>query len=725
MKIGKLTLVVMATAVALNVWGARVLRLQGSEDMTWDNTTATWLDENDSLTTYSGSWGAENDAVIGGPWFTGSKLTLNFWCHAGKVVFTNSQNLVLATRKDGTDSPAFGGQTKSLQKWGTGMLTVDASAWMYNTCDWELYAGTLTPSGSNRPASSNGAWLWGEVSATHRPRINVWGGVLEGHGNESFGKASSTVADEESCADVVVSTNGTFRPGITANCVNTYPLSFLHDLTIDGGTVDFSKKGYWGQGLLAVYHKLSFSGLKSYSLSFPGQCGKLALSIARQTEINVADITGNADADVTLADANIGPLGSPAVGYSAGLKKTGAGTLVFSKQIKNSEDGGAGRGLIGLNGKITVEDGLVRFDANNNKNEGDIEVTGGTLRLGSGQSSYTVPSNLGETFVGSLLREGRTITASGTGRIYFAQRNMFYYDGGTGVESVAPATFVAKDGGELVVGALDWTGTQRASVFFPNLRLENEGKVTLRDESGDWPNGSYGVMGTFSFGGTAPITVPAGTGQNHVFLLNSAKPTVFEVEDITGDPAEDATFTLPMGRYVYQIAAENQKPVGFRKTGAGTFRVNFVTSGLGAAGVSSINGTINVDEGTLQIDDGCQDATLAVSAGAFVSGTGKVRGLTLADGAGFVVKPGQEKHLSVSGAATIAGAGVVDIIAEGLAEDAPLKVAVVDFNGTLTGSENLSDWKVRVNGVEIDGKVLLNGKTLMAKRLRGMKVIVR
>lgn len=241
---------------------------------------------------------------------------------------------------------------------------------------------------------------------------------------------------------------------------------------------------------------------------------------------------------------------------------------------------------------------------------------------------------------------------------------------------------------------------------------------------------SGGVMGTMKFSGNRAYVLrqnTAVTTKCQQLLVNNNSKTVFDVADITGDAEPDVTFELPivLGKYSVEEQWVGPENVGYTKKGAGTMRLNYSNGGNGAGGVTSINGTINVEEGTLQVDDGCQDATLAVAAGAFVSGTGKVKGLTLADGAGFVVKPGQAKHLSVSGAATIAGAGVVDILAADVDEDDVLKVAVVDFNGTVTGTENLSAWKVLLNGEEIDGKVYLSGKTLMAKRTRGMALIFR
>ena len=138
-----------------------------------------------------------------------------------------------------------------------------------------------------------------------------------------------------------------------------------------------------------------------------------------------------------------------------------------------------------------------------------------------------------------------------------------------------------------------------------------------------------------------------------------------------------------------------------------------------------VDASSGVEAGTLQVDDGCQDALIAVASGAFVSGTGKVKALTLSDGAGFVVASGRDKRLSASGAASIGATGVVNILAEDVANDESLTVAVVDFNGTVAGTGNLSGWKVLVNGVEVAGNVYLKGRTLMAERNCGTVLIFR
>lgn len=463
---------------------------------------------------------------------------------------------------------------------------------------------------------------------------------------------------------------------------------------------------------------------------------RLMLPKTRLLEFAVDDISGDDADDVTLdgTGADKGFFMGPAyttmtdaegvkhaiASYSAGFKKTGEGTLhVKQKLYLTSEcspgnNGWGSRGLIGIDGDIRVEEGTLHLDNADNSITGRIEVAGGLLKF-YGNYSW---SNRAKAGLGSLLVD-REIVISGTGVLNVGRNQFGEASAYEGNDVPDKAWVIARNGGRIQAGD---TGN------WGNLWLD--GGTLDYSGDGEWPHGYGGFLGTVKFSGSTPYEFNTdGTKALNCqqFHVNNNSKSTFDVSDITGDARPDVTFIVPLARNGHQLdnvwtRAQN---VGFRKTGTGTMRCEFYTAQLGAGGMESLDGTVSVEEGTLEIVSGLNSTTMAVSANAFVSGTGTIKGLTLADGAGFVVKPGQAKHLSVSGAATIAGAGIVDILAEDVDEDDVLKVAVVDFNGTVSGTENLSAWKVLLNGEEIDGKVYLSGKTLMVKRNCGLTLIFR
>jgi len=699
----------------MNAEGAKVLRLQGSGDATWDKSASTWLDASGTLTAFS-----DGDSAVIASDYTGAKVSLAAEVNPSTLVITNAQEVDLVS----SDNGKLGSGVTSIAKYGSGKLRVQGNN--DSVCDWHIHGGELTVVDA---WSSWSGHTFGNYDG-HDVTVHLYNGAkmtfpsCGGFGNNAIG-------DEDKCGNLTVHEGATFTPGVTGTYV--YPFISIKDLTLDGGSIDLSQKGYWELGTLKITRTWAFSGSTPYTINRPNSnAGSINLATGRQTEFRVADITGDDAVDVTIATEWIGRLVET---NSAGIRKTGPGKLLWSGKIYESEAKGYWAGYRGLNGgKITVEAGELVLDNVGNLNAGDIEVTGGVLRLGSGQSAYTVPSDLGQTYVGSLLKKGRTITASGTGSIHFAQRYMFYAPGSTGVTNVAPTTFVAKDGGQLVVGATNWSGTVHATVFFPNLRLENGGKVTLRDESGDWPNGAYGVMGKFSFGGSTPITVPAGTKQNHAFLLNCGDATVFEVEDITGNGEVDATFSLQMGRYVYGVSAEDQKSVGFRKTGEGTLLMDFTVGGLGAAGMSAPNGTVSVEEGTLILASSLTDVTLSVAAGAFLQprdgkGNPAFKALTMAENGGFRVKANSLlSSVRVTNALTLPKVGVVDVLAADDVDVSRTKALFLTLPDNSTVSDaDFASWQVTVNGQPSDRefRIFRNGNGVYVKCRHGSCLILR
>ena len=300
------------------------LTLVGDGTAVWNRSTANWKDANGQETRY-----ADGDNVtIGGEDFTGTAVTLGAeWLNPGNVVFSNEQEIVLSSAEN---KFGFGSNTKSLSKWGGGTLRLKPM-WNYNVCDWHVYGGLLT---------TEDAWCGDNTTFGHRDKdvtIHVHdGATLENPGPGALGGANDTAEAEDRAVSITVHAGGMFRPGKTGTY--DYPFSAVKDLAFDGGSFDFSKRGYWEQGLLKVTRTLAFGGSTPYTLNQPsGNSGKIAFAASRQTELHVADITGDDAADVTISTENVGRMKEESV---VGVRKTGPGTLRWSAKIHNSYNKG-------------------------------------------------------------------------------------------------------------------------------------------------------------------------------------------------------------------------------------------------------------------------------------------------------------------------------------------------------------------------------------------------
>ncbi len=601
-----------------------------------------------------------------------------------------------------------------------------------NTCDWHVYGGRLTTADE---------WIGGVYCTFGNPSkgvtIHVYdGATLENPSNCALGNDGDTAEAEDQAVNVTVHAGGTFRPGKTGS--HDYPFSTVKDLVFDGGSFDFTKSGYWGKGLLKVTRKLAFGGSTAYTLNRPnGNAGKIAFAASRQTEINVADITGDDAADLTITTENIGRMQEASV---VGVKKTGAGTLLWSAKIHNSyhlvNDKGektGWAGWLGLNGKISVEAGKLILANAANAMEGDLEVSGGELWLGAERGKYA-SSDTRATYAGNLQVEGREIVASGTGKLVLPQ--LFMFGGEPTAEDVTPdaVTFVARDSGEIHIDVPGNTGDYNGCAVFPNLRLEGDGKLVVNG-NGYWSKGAVAVLGTFAFAGATPVTVAANSHQCDMMSLNSSSGTTFDVADITGDGAADVFFKLPIG--LTKVQAEAGKVVGFRKKGAGTLCLAFDVSGLGAAGFANLNGTASVDEGALQYACDLRHMDFAVAAGAYLQPCAEARekpfelkSLTVAADGGFRVVPGDGGVLRVTGKLVLPQKGIIDIAAADETDAESLKVT---FLSVADGAEveapaDFSGWTFTVNGTTPptgNWKIVRKGNRFIAKVARGFLFTIR
>lgn len=693
------------------------LTLVGDGTAVWNRSTANWKDANGQETRY-----ADGDNVtIGGEDFTGVAVTLGAeWLDPGNVVFSNEQEIVLSSAEN---KFGFGSNTKSLSKWGGGTLRLKPM-WNYNVCDWHVYGGLLT---------TEDAWCGDNTTFGHRDKdvtIHVHdGATLENPGPGALGGANDTAEAEDRAVSVTVHAGGMFRPGKTGTY--DYPFSAVKDLVFDGGSFDFSKRGYWEQGLLKVTRTLAFGGSTPYTLNQPsGNSGKIAFAASRQTELYVADMTGDDAADVTISTENVGRMKEASV---VGVRKTGPGTLRWNAKIHNSYNRGDWVGWLGLNGKITVEEGRLVLANAANAMEGDLEVSGGELWLGEERGGF-VATDTHATYAGNLQVAGREIVASGTGRLVLPK--LFMFGGEPTAEDVTPdaVTFVARDNGEIHIDVPGNTGDYAGCAVFPNLRLEGNGRFVVNG-NGYWSKGAVTVLGTFAFAGTTPVTVAANSRQSDMMSLNSSSGTTFDVADITGDSAADVVFRRPIGRTKAQTDAG--RTVGFRKTGPGTLELAYDISGLGAAGLSEVNGTLQIAVGAVQVAGNgkciCRMG-VEVAAGAFVQPGAEERRyevarLAVAEGGGFRVKPGDRGTLFVTGKLELPANGICDIYVPDGESGTDLKTTflTVKDETEVVSPADFSGWTFTVNGratVE-EWKISRKGNRFAVRPVKGLCLLIR
>ena len=199
--------------------------------------------------------------------------------------------------------------------------------------------------------------------------------------------------------------------------------------------------------------------------------------------------------------------------------------------------------------------------------------------------------------------------------------------------------------------------------------------------------------------------------------------TEFRVEDITGDAASDGIFNCAvLARTAWQDAGH---PCGFRKTGGGTMELNNPSIGSGGTQAKP-TGVIAVEAGELKVNiDYSTPSKYTVADGAFLSGTGKVSRVEFAAGAGLRVDATKADILELTDA-DFAGGGVIELSGVAPAAIENLKVNCAKVGNPVTGRENLSNWKVKVNGVENpDLAVRIHGGFLKALVLKGMCIIYR
>ena len=343
------------------------------------------------------------------------------------------------------------------------------------------------------------------------------------------------------------------------------------------------------------------------------------------------------------------------------------------------------------------------------KNEGTFEVRCGTGSLagnGIGALSGAFWDLQAGTFLlnleASTTKDGDPRKFLGSALLRIAPDATFDMKvmAGVGLEE-GPWPSVELDGGTFNVYSQNYKNRLNELAY-------NGGNISLLRQ--EWNRAVVGtgdltIMGKLTVTGSVARTLAVAVDPNFSsnggsVCFNPLPParTELYVEDVTDSAADD--LTVPAGGATFSTTN------GFVKTGAGTARL--------ANRWKSFTGAVAVNEGTL-ILDGSSSSTpdVTVAAGAFLGGTGTVRTVSLAAGAGLVVSTERTKPLIVQASVTLPSSGIIDVVCAGALPNA-LRMNVIRSDTALTC--DLSGWTVRLNGQATD-KIKLeksDSKTIVA-----------
>ena len=701
-------LILIAAASCLQAVAGTTRILKETGDVSWDRTTAVWYTSADSTTPVAYGYTENADTLISSSYFTGSTITISASMMAEEVVFDLSKDLLLTKASSGAAvGLTFGDMTA--YKRGTGTLTIASNGGKISTgaqtgnCGikkWVIEEGLV-----KADATGTG---WGDYGS-----INVLGSAYDGfdvdvqsggslwlYGRQctGFPTYSETVEKGEVGARITVHKGASFKTG---DASSTYRQYAVRELTLAGGSVELGYGGDVGDGLygsLKVIDKLAFTDEADapYVWSPTKTYGNFLFAGSRLTEIQVDDITKDAEADVTFSQAI---KDGTSAASRIGLVKSGAGTLVLNDTTSTFS--------------------------------GDVIISNGTLRLGTGSGAWAADS----TYLGSRTVV-RTVTVENGGTLELPNRYSFAGSIGGSYEVAKPSVSLrVNKGGRLYQSANDSNCDSFGDIWLDGGVLESRGYMSGQ---------ALHIVGTLKMTGDTPYVFDFSQPGRRAVMLNGSPKTVFDVGDITKDGAPDVTFVQSFvvpatccndsGKNTrFRYEPKDGQIFGFKKRGAGTMRLAYNDFGYGnnGYGYGYPTGNIDVEEGVLQIDNvelsvpECAMPVL-VSAGAAVSGTGRVDRVTLAEGAGFAATAGQGSPLRVVKPLALPATGVVYLSNPTGLEGRQFKAQVVTSEGGVTGGENLKNWLVSLDGQPCpDIALRVKNDTVTAGYQIGMCLIVR
>lgn len=519
----------------------------------------------------------------------------------------------------------------------------------------------------------------------------------------------------------VVVKNGTFKASDVNGHLKIGPMTF------DDSVFDFSGlRGYNGYGVMTLSGKLTFKGSTPYELlqqdflqlDTNEKYRHFSLWSEPKTEFCVDEISGDGVEDVIIGAmlcdhcTNHTPV---VMRTHGGLIKSGSGTLALTNALNT------------FSGDIVVQEGILQVGPNWQLNSSSLV-------------SPSVSNSKSDHWLGCLTNKSRRIVVKSGASLYFPNRNCFGSQGGiTNLCTNINITLVF-DGGA-------FTNYAGQGFLLPNVEFSNGGSIAPGYGPSNY--GRFMVKECFTVRGSVPFEwnlSDAAFGDaeqmgREALSLNGYPENVFDIADVTDDSMVDATFGIPFiigyGYFRNDTADGNHRvddwKFGFRKTGLGTMRItaprhvkkhNSTPSGYNSL---SFNGDPKVLEGTLQVDGNLSlSDTVHVYEGAYLSGTGLVNNVSIAQGGGLRVRDGQTDTLRIGGNLSVEGGLKIDVLLAADADVRDAKAKVLTVSGEIEGAESLVSASVFVDGVSVPNiKLRLDGGALSLRYMRGTTVVLR
>lgn len=338
------------------------------------------------------------------------------------------------------------------------------------------------------------------------------GATLQFSANDVFGNALTT-------PQATIAVTG----GIVTNTGNFF--NSLGPIVLDGATLTAVGGANASYQAWRLTGDLTAQGTTPSSITASG--ANSGIHLAAPTLINVNDVSGNANPDLTISATLIDQTPSQASAPGS-FTKTGAGTLVLATAAST------------FTGNLSINQGIVRATVGHND-------TNANSALGN-------PNAFRNINVGS----GATLEFSANDVLGNAAAN--------------PLVTLNVNGGTV-------TNTGN---FFNTLGPTTLNAGTLTSIGGAAPTfQAYRLSGTVSVVGSAPSLISA-TGTSSGVHLGAN--TTFDVADVTGNGAADLIVTAVL---VDQTGSQGNAAAGLTKIGAGTLAMNSASVYTGATNINA------------------------------------------------------------------------------------------------------------------------------------------
>lgn len=395
-------------------------------------------------------------------------------------------------------------------------------------------------------------------------------------------------------------------------------------------------------------------------------------SVKMNSAVNPSTILITGDTDITVSNLN----NNCCIGLACEkITKRGAGTFWFQSE------------------KYAI-----------NKSANAIFVEEGTLRVSSPNGRFALGDSSSEAGFDVFVQSGARLWVDQRNAIGYATANnannshITVYTNGVFDLTTPAGTFNIQ-----TIGKLDLLG---GTMILPETGHDN-GFLQIRDRV------TFGRNPTK----TPFVFEPHPKGVDKLTWQLGRNPE-FRVEDITEDDAADVTFN---SRVMALVEWEEDAPCGFRKTGDGTMVLGQMQDRTGGTHCYP-SGTVAVEAGELRVDGLYAGPTIAVGAGAFLSGTGTVNNVTFAAGAGMKGVMDRRSGLKVTGDCSLAASGSVALRR---GADGKLRsVTLLTVDGAFAGTDNLANWTLTVDGEPAqDVRLCVVGNQLKARAAVGCMII--